>query len=159
MKQSAETKKDTARIRRMIENVLASMNADFDSIEFIEGASGAGDAFMIRMQKPDLLIGEGGETLSALTHLIRRMAYKGLEEAHDFSIDINDHRSGMILALRSKARTLAEKVRSARSNMEMEPMSSYERLIVHGALAGEPNVKTESVGDGAERRIVIKYTG
>ena len=65
----------------------------------------------------------------------------------------------MIERLKLKAKILANRARDMKANIEMDPMSSYERLIVHGILTNEPSVKTESTGEGRNRRIVIKYTG
>ncbi len=167
MEEKTITKKDHSKkslsqtektaIKSMIEGFLELMNIGFDSVEIVEDSLGGNNLFVIRTKESGILIGEGGETLNAITHILRRMAQKGSEEAGDFSIDINDYKSSMIERLKSKAEALADKARLMRSNVEMEPMSSYERLIVHGALSGKPNVKTESIGEGKDRRVIIKY--
>jgi spoIIIJ-associated protein len=59
--------------------------------------------------------------------------------------------------LAAKAVMMAERARSFRYDVELSPMSAYERLIVHSALSSEPHVKTESQGEGRGRRVVIKY--
>ena len=151
------SKKDASHVKSIIENLLKSMNIAFDNIEELEDSLSGKKTFAIKTKESGILIGEGGETLYALTHILRRMAQKNPEEIGDFSIDINDYKSSMIERLKLKAETLADKVRLMRLNMEMEPMSSYERLIVHGALTNKPNIKTESIGEGKERRVVIKY--
>ena len=53
---------------------------------------------------------------------------------------------------------MAERARSLQYDVELTPMSAYERLIVHTTLQNEPHVKTESQGEGYGRRIVIKYS-
>jgi spoIIIJ-associated protein len=104
-----------------------------------------------------LLIGDKGETFYALSHIIRKMVTKGQEDKAEFSIDVNDYRQSLIEKLKLKAKMLANRARDMKANIEMDPMSSYERLIIHGVLTDEPNIKTESVGEGKERRVVIKY--
>jgi spoIIIJ-associated protein len=53
---------------------------------------------------------------------------------------------------------MAERARSLQYDVELSPMSAYERLIVHTTLQDAPNVKTESQGEGRNRRVVIKYS-
>ncbi len=52
---------------------------------------------------------------------------------------------------------LAKRARSFKIDVEMDPMTSYERMLVHSHLEGRPNIKTESIGEGKERRLVIKF--
>jgi len=149
--------KGSAHVTSLIEKLLQSMNISFDSVEALEDSLGKKKTFAIKTKESGILIGENGETLYALTHILRRMAHKESEEIGDFSIDINDYKSSMIERLKAKAEELASKAHLMRLNVEMEPMSSYERLIVHDALSNKPNIKTESIGEGKERRVVIKY--
>ncbi|MFZ2886964.1 MAG: R3H domain-containing nucleic acid-binding protein, partial [Minisyncoccia bacterium] len=80
----------------------------------------------------------------------------GDEEMH-FLVDVNDYRTRQIRDLQAKALMMAERARSFQYDVELSPMSAYERLIVHTALQDAPNVKTESQGEGRNRRVVIKY--
>jgi len=70
---------------------------------------------------------------------------------------VNDYRASIIEKLKMKAGIMANRARDMKSNIELEPMSSYERLIIHGTLSSQPNIKTESTGEGKDRRIIIKY--
>ena len=144
-------------IKNLIENILNNMSVKFDVIEIVEDSINQKPLFIIKTPESGLLIGENGENFYALSHLIRRIAGKGLEETPDFSIDVNDYRSSMVEKLKIKAGMLANRARYMKANIEMEPMSSYERLIIHGTLTDQPNIKTGSVGDGRDRRIIIKY--
>jgi spoIIIJ-associated protein len=146
-------------IKKTIEELLKSMSIRFDIIDIKEDPVTQKKIYVIKSPDSGLLIGEDGETFNALSHLIRRMATKGIEEKADFSIDVNDYRESMIERLKVKAKILANRARDMKANIEMDPMSSYERLIVHGILTDEPSIKTESAGEGRDRRIVIKYTG
>ncbi len=75
-----------------------------------------------------------------------------------FLVDVNDYRTKQIKDLQAKALMMAERARSFQYDVELSPMSSYERLIIHTTLQDAPNVKTESQGEGRSRRVVIKYS-
>ncbi|MFA6797187.1 MAG: R3H domain-containing nucleic acid-binding protein [Candidatus Paceibacterota bacterium] len=150
---------DEKNIKNLIEELLKSMGIRFDLIEIKEEPITLKKIFVIKSPDSGLLIGDDGENFNALSHLIRRMATKGTEEKADFSIDVNNYRESMVERLKLKAKILANRARDMKADIEMDPMSSYERLIIHGILTDEPNIKTESTGEGINRRIVIKYIG
>ena len=112
---------------------------------------------------PRDLIGMHGDTIHALDHLVKRMVEQKLhaEEGAEmplFLVDIDEYRARQIRDLQTKAKMMAERARSFQYDVELSPMSAYERLIIHTALQSEPNVKTESQGEGRNRRVVIKYS-
>lgn len=74
-----------------------------------------------------------------------------------FLVDVNEYRTKHIKDLQTRALMMAERARSFQYDVELSPMSAYERLIVHATLAQSPNVTTESRGEGTGRRVVIKY--
>jgi spoIIIJ-associated protein len=149
---------DNTKIKSLIEGLLGQLGVKFDAVEIKDDGLTGRTVFIIKSTDSGLLIGERGETFQALSHLIKRMASKGVEESSiQFAIDVNDYQSSMVDKLKLQAKMFANRARDLKSNIEMEPMTSYERLVVHGALTGEANVKTESVGEGRERRVVIKY--
>ena len=113
------------------------------------------------------LIGQYGDTVHALDLLVKKMVEKkAMPESPDaegatreplFLVDVNGYRTQKIKDLQSKALMMAERARSLQYDVELSPMSAYERLIVHTTLQDAPNVKTESQGEGRNRRVVIKY--
>lgn len=148
---------DDIKIKKIIEDIVVGLGVRFDGIEIKEDPITQKKIFVIKSIDSGLLIGDKGETFYALSHLIRKISMKGFEDKADFSIDINDYRESLVENLKLKAKILANRARDMKANIEMDPMSSYERLIVHGILTDEPNIKTESTGEGRERRIIIKY--
>ncbi len=101
------------------------------------------------------------DTLHALDLLVKRMVEKRLptldmRDAH-ILIDTQEYRTTHIKDLQTKAQMMADRARSLQYDVELEPMSAYERLIVHTTIQGQPQVTTESQGDGRDRRVVIKY--
>ncbi len=115
--------------------------------------------FMISTPDSAILIGEKGDRLMAINHLIKRMVEKhsGVAEL-SFLVDINDYQKKHIDEIRAKAGMLAERARYFKSSVEMDPMSSYERMIVHAEFTDVGDIATESTGYGKDRRVVIRYT-
>lgn len=110
------------------------------------------------------LIGFHGDTIHAIDSLVKKIVEKkstplegGGRSNLLFLVDVNDHRTKQIKEIQTKALIMAERARSFQYDVELSPMSAYERLIVHATLADVSNVKTESQGEGRNRRVVIKY--
>ena len=149
---------DKNKIKNVIESLLNSMGVKFDSVEINDDGLANRTIFIIKTQESGILIGDRGDNFQAFTHVIKRIVCKGDENlGHQFAIDINDYQSSMVEQLKIKAGMLANRVRDLKSDVEMEPMSSYERLVVHGALTDQLNIKTESIGVGKDRRLIIRY--
>lgn len=103
-------------------------------------------------------LNNNGEALRALNALARRLVEKVHgEEAANFLIDINGHHEQQMEAVRANARMLAQRARLFKHDVEMEPMSSYERLVVHELFADDPEIQTRSEGEGKFRHIVLAY--
>jgi predicted RNA-binding protein Jag len=115
--------------------------------------------FMVITPENSILIGEGGTRLLALNHLIKRVVEKKFgPDATTFMIDVNGYQKKQVDEIRTKAHMLAERARYFKSTVEMDPMSSYERMIVHSEFADSPDIATESAGMGRDRHILLKYT-
>ncbi|OGF78926.1 hypothetical protein A2W54_00885, partial [Candidatus Giovannonibacteria bacterium RIFCSPHIGHO2_02_43_13] len=104
-----------------------------------------------------LLIGDGGQNLSALNYLVKKITEKKFPEKFPgFLLDINDYQKKKIDEIKDLARMHAQRVRYFKKEAEMRPMNAYERRIVHASLQEYPDITTESRGEGMERRVVIK---
>lgn len=103
----------------------------------------------------EILVARGGEVLKALEHLAFRVL--GLEPAfHEkIHLDCGGYRAVRFEELRMTARVAAERVLASKQPFQLNAMSSRERRIVHLALKDMPGVRTESVGTGDERHVVI----
>jgi spoIIIJ-associated protein len=104
----------------------------------------------------EILMARGGEALKALEHLAFRAL--GLEPAqHEkIHIDCGGFRALRFEELRMTARLAAERVLTSKQPFQLNAMSSRERRIVHLALKDMPGVRTESMGTGEERHVVIQ---
>jgi spoIIIJ-associated protein len=147
-------------VETVLKELLTSMGIT-DAV--VSRAEVAGQTiFSIQTSEARALIGAHGDTVHAMDMLVKKIAEKRVppEAAQDmhFLVDVNDYRVKQIKDLQTKALMMAERARSFQYDVELSPMSAYERLIVHTTLQDAPNVKTESAGEGKSRRVVIKYT-
>jgi len=112
----------------------------------------------LETEEPQILIGERGETLSEIQHLLKAILRKKIksEERFYLDIDINDYKKKKTAYLKEMARASAEEVILAGKEKILPSMSAYERRIIHMELADNPNVATESIDQEPERKVVIK---
>lgn len=103
-----------------------------------------------------LLIGKDGQNLRALEHVIRMFWARRDSTARPVSVDINDYRKTRAAELVSSVHMTAKRVRDTRQPEALDPMTSYERRIVHTELAAYHDLGTESIGQEPHRRVVIK---
>ena len=92
--------------------------------------------------------------LAALEHLINLMLQKMGSET--FVVDLNYYRRERERLITELAKAAAHKAVVTKAEVSLPPMNSYERRIVHMELASRPDLKTESVGVGKERKVIIK---
>lgn len=114
--------------------------------------------YLITTPDSAILIGEHGARLLALNHVVKRIAEKHNTEIGSFVIDVNDYQKKRIEDIRAKAHMLAERARYFKSSVEMDPMSSYERMIVHSEFTETKDIVTESTGSGRDRHVTIRFS-
>jgi spoIIIJ-associated protein len=154
-------------VETILKELLAALGVTYAGIERSEIAGQ--EIFSIKTDDARTLIGMHGDTVHALDTLVKKIYEKRhpqpevapetvKERGPMFLVDVNDYRGKQIKDLQTKALMMAERARSFQYDVELSPMSGYERLIVHTTLQNAPNVKTESQGEGRNRRVVIKYS-
>ena len=102
-----------------------------------------------------VLIRRGGEGLQALQHVVATTFRKQLGEDSRIVIDCNGFRRDKDAELRQMAQFMADKARSSGMPQEMGPLNPYERRIVHLAIAEDPDVTSESIGDAFMKTVII----
>jgi spoIIIJ-associated protein len=102
-----------------------------------------------------ILIGRRGQTLVALEYITKLIVVRRLKAWVPLTVDVGGYKRRRRDSLQKLALYLAEQVKSRRRAMPMEPMPADERRIIHLALADHPDVTTQSIGDGENRKIVI----
>lgn len=121
-----------------------------------EGVVGDTVTFTLRTRDEKLLTGEDGKRLLALNHLARRMAEHEHGQVEHFLIDVNDYHRKRFEEIRDSAKMAAQRARYFKKSVELEPMTAFERRIVHLVLQEYPDILTESTGEGMARKVVIK---
>jgi spoIIIJ-associated protein len=106
-----------------------------------------------------ILIGRRGETLSALQYLVNLIVSRKLKSRVGVVVDVEGYRQRRYDSLRMLARRLAEQVKSSGRSVTLEPMPASERRIIHLELKDNPDVTTQSMGQGDERKIAILSKG
>lgn len=144
-------------ITAILKDLCAKLGIALDDVEVSEIAGHT--LFTLRTADSGALIGARGETLSAINHIVKK-TMEGKEEGDEpfrFVVDVNGYHLKHIKMLENQAKMLAERARTFKYDIEMSPMSPYDRMIVHAALQSEPDVSTESKGEGKLRHIIIHY--
>ena len=122
----------------------------------VEGEE-ATTAIVLNIKGEDLgiLIGRRGQTLACLQYMVRLIVGHQTKAWVPIVIDIEGYKQRRYQALQIFARRMAEQVKAKEEPFTLEPMSAYERRIIHLALADHPDVITESIGEGEARKVVI----
>ena len=102
-----------------------------------------------------ILIGRRGETLDALQYLTNLTVSRHFEDRNKFILDVEGYRAKREETLERLAKKLAERVKESGKNMSLEPMSPYERRIIHTVLQSDEQVRTFSEGEEPYRKVVI----
>ncbi len=131
----------------------------------------------LKTEEPQILIGEGGQTLNEIQHLLKAILKKkitakgplrlGEDEANEshpegrketfyIDLDINNYKKKKIEYLKEMARTTADEVALTKKEKILAPMPAYERRIIHLAISERSDVVSESIGQEPERRVIIR---
>lgn len=103
-----------------------------------------------------ILIGKNGQNLKALEHIVRVMWLRQNPENRSVIVDVNDYHAERSKELVALVRETATRVQQTRCSEAFEPMTSYERRLVHTELATYSDLSSESIGQDPHRRVVIK---
>ena len=110
----------------------------------------------LKIEDPQILIGEKGQTLFETQHLLKAILKREISENFYVDLDINDYKKKKIEYLKEMARSIADEVSLTKKERVLSPMPAYERRIIHLEIAERKDVTTESIGQEPERRVVIR---
>ncbi len=143
--------------REFIDTLLANMEISAD-VE-VTTTRKSDRQISIKGDEAGILIGHHGDTLEALQYLTNLAANKREEdESRDYvhiTVDVENYRAKREATLRALARRMAAKVHKNGKSVMLEPMSPYERRIIHSEIQAIEGVSTNSVGVDSGRRVVI----
>jgi len=148
--------KDEKLIMKTVKELLKKMTTGQVDIEIKKQENSPVLIVSVQLEDAGQFIGQGGANLNDLQRILRLLVAKKKPEAPLFLLDINNYREKRETFLKELGREMAEQVIKTKKSFMLQPMSSYERRIVHLELAEKPDIVTESVGEGLERRLVIK---
>ena len=110
----------------------------------------------VKTDESGRLIGRQGQTLADLQYIVNRILFQQDQSAPKVMLDVGGYRSQAREALVKKAKDAADKVRRWGDIVELEPMGSYDRRLVHQSLRDDPDVETQSVEvDGTEKKALL----
>jgi len=142
----------TTDITKFVQTVVSAMGADLTAR--IEETP---EATRINLDGEDggVLVRRGGEGLQALQHLVATAFRRQLGEDNRIIVECNNYRRDKDAELKRMAGFVAEKAKSSGAPQEMGPLNPYERRIVHLAIAEDPGVSSESIGDAFMKTVII----
>ncbi len=116
------------------------------------------DGVLLEVKNDDSgrLIGRQGQTLSDLQYITNRLLFQQDPTAPKVLVDVGGYRAQAREALLKKAQEAAEKVRKWGDVVELEPLSAFDRRIIHHALKDDPGVETHSVEvEGTDKKAIL----
>ena len=156
---------DKIEIQNLIKELIEKTTVKLDKISVTE-ESPTNTWFSVEVSEPHFFVGHDGAALYSLNHLVRRIVEAKTHPTktdeninNNILIDINGFQKKRVENIRAVAHMMGERARYFKSNIEIDPMSAFERRVVHEFLSNATDLKTESVGLGSSRRVVIKYIG
>lgn len=136
-----------------VENLINNMKLDA-TVEITEKEAD-GVSISINGNGLGVLIGRRGDVLDSIQYLATLSANLGLKDFYRVTVDVQGYREKRSETLRGVARRMSEKVLKYKKSFALEPMNAYERRIIHAECQNIQGVTTRSIGEGADRKIVI----
>jgi spoIIIJ-associated protein len=103
----------------------------------------------------DVLLRRRAETLDALQHIVNTGFRRQLKDDRTFVLDSLDYRKGKDAELKQMAKFMIEKAKTSGAPQEMGPLNPYARRLVHLAVAEDPEMSSESIGDAFLKTVII----
>ena len=141
--------------KKYLEDILKAMNIGYQ----IEARSINNEEqihYLVDTYENSLLIGVKGKTLEALQTLVRNLISSYTKEKVVTTLDIGGYKSNRAHQLEILATKTAKEVAKTKVAVKLQPMSAFERRVIHEKLSDWRDVYTESEGDGEDRAIIIK---
>lgn len=142
-------------IASYLQNIVIAMGYPDATVDFTEDGNRHFTLNIKTEENASLIIGKRGVTLNSLQFLVNNYAKKFSSHFFRIEVDCDDYRESRKKTLEELALNLAKKSKKIGKPVELEPMTSVERKIIHNALTGIKNVETESRGEEPYRYLVI----
>lgn len=148
-------------LKEIIREILGKMTfSDFEvGVSAESSPDGENLIANVKTTESNLLIGQYGATLAALQHIARLLMRRKSDEKFKFLVDVNGYLRDKAISVSGLATEAAKQAIRDKKPVILRPMSAYERRLVHLELAENENVKTESIGEREERKVVVRPVG
>ncbi|MDD4990369.1 MAG: hypothetical protein PHW31_03605 [Candidatus Pacebacteria bacterium] len=148
------TDENLNKIKELIEEFFEKMTfpAGIESQEWEDNLLKVG----LVSSEAQVLIGQQGKTLSDIQNILAKILRKQLSQEVFLDLDINNYKSDKKQRFCDLAQEAADEAISSGREKMLFPMAAFERRIIHTELAKRQDVTTESVGEGEERKVVIR---
>ena len=147
----------TERAHAFVSMLVEKMDMDADVTLAPDDGEGGDDEIRLEIEGPDAgrMIGKRGLVLEAIQYLTSRVAHRPGEPRKHVAVDAEGYRARHEDQLAEMAKKLGDRVAAEGKVITFDPMSARDRRIVHKALQDVPGVRTESNGEGQDRRVQI----
>ena len=149
---------DKADIKHYIKDYVATLseNMNIDINVEIREYEGSYSVKLVSNNNA-ILIGKDGRTIAAIQTLLRKSLENALHYPIKVNVDVANYKEKNLRRKAYEIKKIAYEVQKTKVDVALEPMNSYERREIHNMVDQIPNVTTESIGEGKDRHIVIKY--
>ncbi|MCX6757488.1 MAG: hypothetical protein NTZ44_01220 [Candidatus Nomurabacteria bacterium] len=153
-------------IQNLIKEIIEKMDVSVKEVLISQEDNSNTVWYSVDVNNPYLFTSREGEALHALNHLVKRVVEgkalskeEGQEIHEGILIDVGGFQKKRVDNVKAIAHMIAERARYFKSSIEVDPMSAFDRRIVHEYVSNSNDLKSESTGFGPSRRVVIKYIG
>ena len=141
-------------IKENLKELLSNMNIE---AQFETNVRNSQINIKMYSDKNNILIGKNGQTLMAIQTILRQQVYNQINVYPHILLDVENYKEKKLSNLERNAKRIAREVMKTKIDVELDNMNSYERRIIHNALADFKNITTTSEGEEPNRHIVIRY--
>ena len=141
-------------IKENLKELLENMNIE---AQFETNVRNSQINIKMYSDKNNILIGKNGQTLMAIQTILRQQVYNQINVYPHILLDVENYKEKKLSNLERNAKRIAREVMKTKIDVELDNMNSYERRIIHNALADFKNISTTSEGEEPNRHIVIRY--
>lgn len=142
------------KIREIVQEFFKKMNLEIE-LE-VKSPQDATVPIDLKLKEPQILIGERGQTLAEIQHLLKAILKRKIDQPFYIDLDVNHYKKKKIEYLKELAKTIADEVALSKKEKQLPAMPAYERRIIHLELAARPDVTSESIGREPNRRVIIR---
>lgn len=141
-------------IKENLKELLENMNIE---AQFETNVRNSQINIKMYSDKNNILIGKNGQTLMAIQTILKQQVYNKINVYPHILLDVENYKEKKLSNLERNAKRIAKEVMKTKIDVELDNMNSYERRIIHNALADFKNISTTSEGEEPNRHIVIRY--